>query len=401
MTTAAVLLAALLLAGCARRAPEAAAKALAYPYSAAAPRVFYATASGLVDEAPAAPSAQGAAPASSAGAGGTATAGLPASRAPNASVLSADGSAICAAINGWGLALVEPSGAEKAGAAKAAAAAAATTPAAGLAYRIEQRPLPQEFSGLSTGGAWPVKDGLLIQLYRDPFTEAADEAAPASSRLLFVGPGGDRKAESVDPFGSASGPGYELFALLPSGGSWFAELRKDQAERVDLKFLALGDPLSAGANASGSDGGGIREIRRSDFEAALKPRPLSSLAGEEGAALRSALAALGKHPWLVRLRSTSGGDAWFLSAGAAEDALPVYAWAAGDRVAALRQDGWMTYADSKGGRSLTRLSPPREDASFTALAMVGELAAAAWESGSFPNLEAAGLLVYRSVAPAK
>jgi hypothetical protein len=258
-------------------------------------------------------------------------------------------------------------------------------------------PLPELFSGLSTGGAWPLKGGTLVQLYRDPFTECgAAKVAPA--RLVFLDESGLAKA--LDPFGTMAGPGFELFALLPSGGSWFAELRKDQPERVDLKFLALGDPLAA-------QGAAVSEIRRSDFEAALKPRPLDSLSGDLGKALRAALAGLGKHAWLVRLRSDTGADDWYLSSGKAEDALPVYAWTDGKTVTALRSDGWIGSGDTGGASSLSRITLPREDAAFVALAAAGKLVAAgnliaaAWEAGVFPSLEAAGLVVERIARPAK
>jgi len=359
------------LSGCARKAPEA--PPIVYPYSSAAPRVFYATETGIVDEAPAAK------------VGAASSEARPASRAPNASVLSSNGRAILVAINGWGIARIEISaGAERGG-----------------YYRVVGTPLPELFSGLSTGGAWPLKGGTLVQLYRDPFTESGT-AKVAPARLVFLGDSGLTKA--LDPFGTTAGPGYELFALLPSGASWFAELRKDQPERVDLKFLALDDPLAAQGAAGNPSAGAaaISEINRSDFEAALKPKPLDSLlAGDSGKALRAALAGLGKRAWLVRLRSDTGEDAWYLSSGNAEDALPVYAWTDGKTVMALRSDGWIGCGDAQGGSSLSRIALPREDASFVALAAAGELATAAWEAGAFPNLDAAGLVIERIARPAK
>lgn len=374
------------LTGCARKVP--AQRQISYPYSSASPRVFYATEVGLVGEAP------------TKEAGAAAEAALPASRAPNASVLSSDGVSISAAINGWGVARIE-----------CAPPATGAQKAVGLAtgaYRIDLSPQHELFSGLSTGGSWPVKGGTLVQLYRDPFTEAGGATSGgdattglATTRLVFLDGSKGGGAKALDPFASMAGPGYELFALLPSGGSWFAELRKDSPERVDLKFLALGDPLAA------EGAGSVREIRRSDFEAALKPKALSSLGGDSGLALRAALASLGKRAWLVRLRSSAGDDAWYLSSGLPEDALPVYAWSTGSAVLALRSDGWLAIGDSRGARSLSRLELPREDAAFTALAAAGDLAAdgnlvaAAWEAGIFPSLEAAGLVVERIARPAK
>jgi hypothetical protein len=104
----------------------------------------------------------------------------------------------------------------------------------------------------------------------------------------------------------------------------------------------------------------------------------------------------------VRLRDSKGGDDWYLSSGAAEDARAVYAWAEGPRVLALRFDGWLAVADGGNARdqgpakaALSHLEPPTEGAVFTALAAAGDTLAAAWESGEFPNIEAAGLVVGR------
>jgi hypothetical protein len=396
---------ALLLAGCAQRGPQSPARAaVSYPYSAAAPRVFYATQAGLA-EAPAGDSVSHNADTSGAQAAQSGSQSQPAYRAPNASVLSSDGRSITVAVNGWGVACIEQ-------------AARIEQAKGGAAYRLVGSALPGLFTGLTTGGAWPTKDGTLVQLYRDPFAEntgtgtpsAATTATPtavlpASSRLVLVSGEQGLEAKAVDPIENAAGAGYELFALLPSGGAWYAELRKDAAERVDLKFLAFNE-LTAGPGGDAAENvsaasARIREIHRSDFEAALKPRPLASLTGDQGKALSLALAALGPHPWLVRLRGSAGEDAWLLSSGSPEDALPVYAWADGQSVAAIRQDGWLAVANAEGGRSLSRISPPREGAGFTALAVAGELMAAAWESGDFPNVEAAGLVVAYVAPPEK
>jgi len=372
---AALALASLGLSGCARKAPEAAPQPIAYPYSSATPRVFYATETGLVAEAPAERD------------GAAIAAARPASRSPNASILSSNDASIIAAINGWGMARIEIN--------------TSSNVEQGANYRVVGTPLPELFSGLSTGGAWPVKGGMLVQLYRNPFYEDADanqgssKAGLPSSRLFFIDDSKTGEAKVLDPFVSMAGPGYELFALLPSGGSWFAELRKDSPERVDLEFFTLGDPLATQGTTGSPNGGAIRGIQRSDFEAALKPRPLSSLEGDPGKTLRTALTSLGAQSWLTRLRSASGEDAWYLSSGAPEDASTAYAWADGDRVTVLRQDGWIATADAKGSRSLTRFALPRSDASFTALATAGDLVAAAWEAGVFPSIEAAGLVVAR------
>jgi hypothetical protein len=351
------------LAGCARKTPAAAPPA-AYPYAATAPRVFYATAEGLSESPPAA-AASGE--------------GSLASRSPNASVISSDGARIFAAVNGWGIVRIE----SEAGA------------PGGGAYRLAGTPLPQAFAGLTTGGAWPLAGGVLVQLFHDPFSEDPvppshlSPAGPASaSRLVFL----DAKsgaATAPDPLPVGLDPGFELFAFLPAGGRWFAELRKDAPERVDLKFLALSDPLSPAGAASG---GGIG---RSDFEAALRPEDLGRLAGEAGVGLRSALKALGEGPWLIRLRSSSGTDSWYVSGGRPEEAAPIFAWSdsVAGRTIALRPDGLLASSEAQGKTSLSTLPAPVPGAAFTALATAGDLAAAAWESGDFPYLTSAGIVV--------
>ena len=353
----------LALAGCARKAPPLPPPVVpVYPYSADVAKAFYATASGLSEMA----------------FQGEAEAELPASKAPNASVLSSDGKAIVVAVNGWGVQRIEAS-------------------PDGRSYRLVDSPLPALFPGLCTGGAWPSGGGFLVQLFRDPFGEAPPACAtesgaaaarvPASRLVFFDGSGG--AVTTLDPFPRDLDPGFELFALLPAGGTWFAELRKDAAERVDLKFFAVGDPPTRSGTA--------REIRRAEFEAALTPLPFSSLAGETKAALGSALRLLGKGPWLARIRSGAGEDRWYLSSGKAEEAAPVFAWTytegAAARVLALNPEGKLVRSDSLGEATISSLTAPVEGSGFTALAVAGNLAAAAWEAGDFPFISSAGIVL--------
>jgi len=369
---AAILLAAS-LAGCAKKPPEI--PAPVFPYAADSPRVFYASASGLTESLPAA-SASGAE-------------GAPATRAPNASVLSSDGRAIIAAVNGWGIASVIAN-------AGASIEASPVSPA----YRIVGTPLPSIFAGLTAAGAWPVGGGFLVQLFRDPFTEAPsspshlDPPYPLPKTRLAYLSGGVGAADPLEPFASEAASGFELFALLPSEGKWFAELRKDGPDRADLKFLALADP-SAGVAAGSGGGAALKpvEIGRTEFEAALMPKSLASLGGAEGDSLRAAIKALGEGPWLVRLRSGKGGDSWYLSGGKAEDAAPVYAWSEPSGMLALRPDGWLASSKAGSGTKLSSLGEAVPGASFTALAAAGELVAAAWETGEFPNIDEAGLVI--------
>jgi hypothetical protein len=362
--------AAFALAGCGMRKPPAR-PAPIYPYSAAEQRAFYATPDGLSESPrPTVPPGER----------------LLASRAPNASVLSSNGSAIVAAVNGWGVARIE----------------ASPDAAASRGYRVVGEPMLPAFAGLTTGGAWPIGGGFLIQLFRDPFSE---DQAPAShllpapptcpTRLAFLDGGG--LARPLDPFPADLGPGFELFAFLPSDGRWFAELRKDGSTRVDLKFITLSDPLAAAQASPAATPGAATatngEIGRAEFEAALKPKCLASLGGKIGESLRSALGALGSGPWLVRFRSGSGEDGWYISAGKPEEALSAFAWSEPERTLALRSDGWLASSDARGRLSLSEVKAPVPEASFTALAAAGGLAAAAWESGEFPYIAQAGLVI--------
>jgi hypothetical protein len=411
---AAALLAAMALAGCGKGSAKAAEPI--YPYVADGPRVFYACASGLADAPPpAAARAEGA---------DGAEKDPPATRAHNASVLSSDGRTIVAAVNGWGIARVEREGTAAAAEGRAAAGGAATagggpegSAASGAPrYRIDGRPLPGLFESLTTGGAWPVSGGFLVQLFRDPFTEATTTSGaagvpqsgprsePRSGGLVFLTSAGE--ALTPDPFAEACKGGYELFALLPSEKGWFAELRKESASRVELKFLAIGDPLAgAGANgktgapAAGSSNGdaaaaaAATEVGRSRFEEALKPRAMSSLGSGEARLLATALRALGDGPWLVRLRSAEGRDSWLLSGGAAEEASAAYAWSGPEGMLVLRSDGWIALAAEASATKIASLGEPVPGAAFTAVAAARGLVAAAWETGEFPGLSAAGLVI--------
>lgn len=339
------------MTGCVKHAPAPAAPV--FPYAADAPKVFYATSSGL----------------SEVTFQGESETELPASRAPNASVLSSDGKSIAVAVNGWGVERIDSS-------------------PDGRAYRIVDYPLPAVFSGLVTGGAWPMGGGFLVQLYHDPFPDSSEPgaSAPASGfRLAFFG-GDGGAAMTPSPFPKDLDPGFELFALLPADGTWFAELRKDAAERVDYKFFALGDPLARSSST--------REIDRTEFESTLKP--LARIEGDIGRSLRSALALLGKGPWLARLRSDSGEDRWYLTSGKAEEAANAFAWRVSgepEKVLVLSSDGRLAMADGLGEPTLTGIAAPVEGAAFVAVAVAGNIAAAAWEAGEFPYISSAGLVL--------
>jgi hypothetical protein len=384
--TAAALAAALCAALCASLASCGGPKdPPAYPYVADRPRVLFASAEGLSAARPAAASG--------------ATAGALAPMAHNASVLTADARSIVAAVNAFGYARVETAasggtasdggrGLEAGG----AAARGRTTGggADGVAYRVINVPLASSFAGLTTAGIWPADSGFILQLYRDPFFAAADDSAARATAAAAGAAAGTRIIEIGRTDGERALPcpsaadGFELFALFPSRGTWLGELRRDDADSVDLAFFEADSPLGRAAS---------RPVGRDVFESALSPLPLWSLQGLEGAALRSALRALGVGQFMTRLRSAEGEDAWYLSGGKAEDAAQAWAWSFGTgRVIVLSQSGALVDA-GRGPTRVVELGSPYPGATYSALAAAGGIVAAAWEAGSFPEVVAAGLVI--------
>lgn len=387
-TTAAALGAAALCLALASCGPE---DPPAYPYVADRPRVLFATADGLSATRP-----EGAA------------APALASIAHNASILTADARSIVAAVNGSGYARIEaappgegprkrgggatPGGRESSG-------GAGRGRADGVAYRVVNVPLPSSFAGLTTGGIWPSGSGFILQLYRDPFFSGSGGAAQGKTAGRAVNmsastPKDEAPRALLLEIGAAfgeralpcpeAGEGFELFALFPSRGRWLGEQRREGPDSVDLAFFEAEAPLGAGT---------ARSVGREVFEAALAPLPLLSLQGLEGAALRSALGALGPGPFMARLRSAEGADAWYLSGGKAEDAAQAWAWSlGGGRVIALSSAGRLSVAGAGPTRAV-ELGSPYGGASYTALACAGDIVAAAWEAGSFPEIAAAGLVI--------
>lgn len=426
-------IAVLAAAGCARRAPEPAADA--YPYAASAPRAFYATAEGLSDS----PGAE--APA-------------PAALAHNASVLSADGGRILVAVNGAGPAFVEPAPDGRAAYRVVGAAGADDPQGGGRSAAVGATPA-SAFSRLTAGGAWPFEGGFLLQLYRDPFNaESGSTGGAGASNGGAVGAGGlprlflvgfDARdtvgtVTALDPFPSEAKGAFELFALFPAGGRWYAELRAERADRVELRFFSLaalktGDPPAEGTENEGKPARTERprEIDRRDFEAALRPRRLADLPAGVATALDEARKAMGARcpgPRIFRVRGADGRDGWYLDGKRPEDAAPAFVWClppadrsgagqavgadasmgtvtargtvtAGDgaTVLVLLPDG--TFAHSGGGQPATvrTLGPPVPGASFTALAAAKGIAAAAWEAGDFPFVRAAGIVVAEAASP--
>jgi hypothetical protein len=138
----------------------------------------------------------------------------------------------------------------------------------------------------------------------------------------------------------------------------------------------------------------MRDIGKADFERALEPRAI----GGAPEALRSAAAALAPGAVLIRARDAAGADRYWLSGGGLEDAREASAWLSDDGASALvvERSGGAAYASGGSCRPFS-IAPPAEGAALSAAALLplgtGSLALVAWEKGSFPSVEASGLLV--------
>jgi hypothetical protein len=358
---AAAVLLCLLTAAC-RPRPERP----AYPYVADRPRVLFATAEGLSAKQPL-PRAGAAATKSEDRQYGS----------HNASVVTSDGRSILAVVEGAGYARIEAASFD----AKPRPLPRSGSAKDGVAYRIVNIPFDSNFAGLKAAGAWPSGESFVIQLYRDPFdAESGGGGLVAASIPLFrIDSSG---AHAIDLPGIPDG--YELFALFPSQGRWFGELRRDTKERVELSYFETDAPIGSSP---------AKVLSRAVFESALAPKSLFSLQGLEGAALRSGLAALGKGPWMLRYRSAAGEDGWYLSEGRPEDAKQAWAWSLGSgRVLTLSASGTLVDSGIRGTRK-TELGSPCPGSVYTGLAAASGLVVAAWEAGVFPAIDKAGLVI--------
>jgi hypothetical protein len=348
----------------------------AYPYSADTTMYFGLGPSGL---APSSAAPRSAAPSSAS----TVTTAQPAASAPSAPPVAALAPRVAAiavksggsglaviALNRYGYALLEAS-------------------PDNASYRLSSLPL-SEASYLSVADLWPRKKGFLLELYRDPFADAAPARPTAAGQELF----------SIDEAGAASPlprlgrEEEELFALLPAGGRWYAEFRAETKEGARLRYLRLDSP------APGQGKTAMCDIGRGDFERALKPKAIKG-APES---LRSAVATLAPGALLVRARGGADAEGYWLSGGPLADAREASAWVSDDESSALvvERTGEAAYV-SGGSCKRFSIAAPAKGAALTAAAVLSlgtrRLALIAWELGSFPSIEASGLIVMPLAAP--
>jgi hypothetical protein len=374
------------MAGCARRGAAPAGDV--FPYRSDEQRVFYATAGGLTEKQEAGEARR-------------------ASQAHNAAVLSADGECVFVAVNRVGVAFIEAS-------------------SDGSAYRIATPAAPGTFARLSAGGAWPLEGGFLAQLYRDPFAARSDETesvgdgdGTAGPFLYFFPTSGEARAIPTDDdtglLAQSFREGYALLALFPQregtaqrGANeakgtalrrrWLAELRMEHGDRARMRYLDidLQGRISATPSTASAAISSDRTLDRRAFEAALAPRPLAMAEGLRGEGLRLATAALAGQDGavLIRVRSSGGDDEW-LAQGPVEEAVTLSAWAEAEgSVLVLGGDGRAaTVAAGAGSVVLVAFRAPEPEATFTTVAAADGIAAAAWEAGDFPDIQAAGIVV--------
>jgi hypothetical protein len=380
--TALALLAALALPGCGGRKAAAATQPPEYPWQATVQGDFLASRDGLVPLSAAGGAAGGAA-------GNEAVASPLALRAAALSA-PAPGGFILAALNRYGLGYVEPS-------------------PDGAAYKVRSLGLP-EMGGQQVAGLWPRdarSDSFLLELSRDPFTAGLPPRSDFSPELLVID--GKGAATTLPRLGEE---GEDLFALLPGpSGRWYAEFRAEAPLGARLRYVSLASPENRTSAA---------DLRRDLFEAALAPRSLAS----GPMALREAVSALGLaagQGLLIRAKDGAGGDAYWLSSGALEDATEAYAWlsADGDEAVVALRSGAAAWASSGAGGAAKAFAvrpalPGAEVSGIAALfaphgagaapagaagaagaagSPAGGLAVVSWESGTFPSVSAAGISV--------
>ncbi len=231
----------------------------------------------------------------------------------------------------------------------------------------------------SVAGLWPRQDGFLLELYHDPFIKGLAPRTDLDPELLMVSSGG--LVSRLERLGEA---GEDLFALFPApNGSWYAELRSEKALGASTRYLQLSGP---------AEKNGAKALPREVFEASLSPRPLSLAP----ACLREATAMLGKGPFLVHARNAEGSELWWLSGGRLDEAKEVFAWIGKGEEDAI---GLMPSGDGAwvmGNREAKafHLEAPLQGGRYTAVAAIfGKVLAAAWETGSFPEVSASGMTV--------
>jgi len=257
------------------------------------------------------------------------------------------------------------------------------------------------FFGLAVGGAWPAKDGFVIQLFHNPFEEGPAIAGPRLFLLTDSELRGLDTASFASTPVSSKRPDEELFALFPDPrggrGRWFAQLRSSGTTTVTSRYVSLESLL-----------GTAKELGRAAFEASLAPRPFA----QAPASLRQTVEALGVGAALVRARDSDGGDIYYAKGRLTEEAREIFLWSGSWGVLALEPSGRGSFRhgaakeigegsarlDTDAAPELFLIDSPGEGAVFRSIVCLPSsgafLAAAAWERGAFPETSGAGLVVF-------
>ena len=246
-------------------------------------------------------------------------------------------------------------------------------------FRVGRLGSGDEFAGRSVGGLFRQGGRLYCLLYRDPLFETLPARVPPSA-LLVVDPKARVPELRLTDLGLGSEAGA-LFALYPrSDGSWMFQLRRDIPEGFESSFHSY-EPES----------GAVRPVARSDFEAALTPRPLST-APESLKRAALALAPEG-YPVMVSVSLPDGSRAAFaFGVGNSADTVELRGAVTEDGAALVSWNAVAAVARS-GAESAFHLPVPVPGAVYRdALPLEGALLAI-WEVGNFPDIEDSGIVL--------
>jgi len=307
-----------------------------------------------------------------------------------AALASADGSHSAAAIalNRFGYALldIEPDGTH---------------------YRLRSFPLTAS-KFLSTSNIWPWNGGFLLELYRDPFAGGTDVSGNGLDAPTISSAGQELHAIDLQNGQSRSLPRIgsgreELFALQPSSGLWYAELREDPPsgkEAVKLSYFALSSPEMQTADQHSGKGGAGQYSRfalsQDIFEKTIAPQALAAAPK----ALKAAAAAAAPGTLLIHQKGGPEIESYWLRGSSLADARPASAWVSIDGQAAfLLEENGEAISAIQGPDTIKRfkLSLPLEGLKFRSIAIIKagsqSLLIASYEAGGFTRISRSGIAI--------
>lgn len=248
-----------------------------------------------------------------------------------------------ALVEGWGTALIRPSGGE--------------------GRIILDAVFQTELRALRVGGMWPSGEGFLIHLFHDPFTEDEAPAGQSPASSLFMLTDGGLVSRSLPDSGAEPGSTWNLFAFLPDPNhkdGWLAQFRNSEGEQARSSYLRYA--------SLGNGHAGV--LTRVQFERALTPVPLRDAPKE----LRLAVLSLGEEAGnsaIIRMADSGAAASWYSFGTDPSSGREIHAWRDGyGTVIALLQTGKYAIA-MDGVARVAELQIPREGAFWTGLAFFG------------------------------